>query len=382
MTEPQNVFLMGASTRAMAFSALRAGLRPWCADLFGDTDLRNLCSVHTIALEDYPNGFLSIASQFPTAPILFTGGLENHPQFLQRMSQQRPLWGCSSASIAKVRDPFFLFDLWQKHGVAALPVSKRVPKIDFQNRWLRKPLQSAGGLNISLVRDSTKTHSAYYFQKYKDGVPISCLYCMARGQAKFLGATLQLVGEPAIFAQPFQYCGNIVLPLQESSDITAIGQALCAVNGLQGLLGVDAILMDQIYPVEVNPRYTASVEILEYAKQESFLLKHCQCFDTSLNIKDSMSPLPSGFLGKAILYAPVEFTFPEKGPWLGTTQDTNNLWQMPRFADVPKSGMRIGKGDPIFTFYFELETGELSFVRKYLKDTVAHLCKDLWDVDE
>ena len=38
-----NLILFGASTRAAAFSALRAGLRPWCADLFADADLQAHC---------------------------------------------------------------------------------------------------------------------------------------------------------------------------------------------------------------------------------------------------------------------------------------------------------------------------------------------------
>jgi len=37
MDEAQ-VLIVGASARAAAFSALRAGLRPWCADLFADLD--------------------------------------------------------------------------------------------------------------------------------------------------------------------------------------------------------------------------------------------------------------------------------------------------------------------------------------------------------
>ena len=36
MDESNRLLLFGASTRAAAFSALRAGLKPWCVDLFAD----------------------------------------------------------------------------------------------------------------------------------------------------------------------------------------------------------------------------------------------------------------------------------------------------------------------------------------------------------
>ena len=55
-----NLVILGASTRAAAFSALRANLRPWCIDLFGDMDLRGRCPVQTIAPEDYPGGLVRL----------------------------------------------------------------------------------------------------------------------------------------------------------------------------------------------------------------------------------------------------------------------------------------------------------------------------------
>ena len=41
--EPVDLLILGASARAAAFSALRLGLRPTCADLFADADLASAC---------------------------------------------------------------------------------------------------------------------------------------------------------------------------------------------------------------------------------------------------------------------------------------------------------------------------------------------------
>ncbi|MCH2591273.1 MAG: hypothetical protein MK004_22585, partial [Planctomycetales bacterium] len=48
--------IVGASARAAAWSAIRAGRRPLCADLFADRDL--LAVAAAIAVEDYPLGLV------------------------------------------------------------------------------------------------------------------------------------------------------------------------------------------------------------------------------------------------------------------------------------------------------------------------------------
>ena len=45
---PHDLLIFGASCRAAAFSALRCGLRPHCADYFGDRDLAAVCSAERI----------------------------------------------------------------------------------------------------------------------------------------------------------------------------------------------------------------------------------------------------------------------------------------------------------------------------------------------
>ena len=58
MSAGPSLLIFGASVRAAAFSALRAGLQPWCADLFADADLRARCPTIRVPAEVYPDGFL------------------------------------------------------------------------------------------------------------------------------------------------------------------------------------------------------------------------------------------------------------------------------------------------------------------------------------
>src|SRR5687767_3221982 len=104
MSEGEHLLFFGASARAAAFSALRAGLRPWCADLFADADLRRRCPATRLAGR-YPAAFAQLLRDAPPGPWMYTGGLENHPRLVGRMARLRPLWGNGEESLRRARDP-------------------------------------------------------------------------------------------------------------------------------------------------------------------------------------------------------------------------------------------------------------------------------------
>src|SRR5437763_10103190 len=116
MTE-QHVILIGASVRAAAGSALRAGRRPWCADLFADADLKRLGPARRIAMSVYPRGFVRALAEAPPGPWLYTGGLENHPRLVDRLARTRPLWGNGATVLERVRDPELLARRLTEHGL-------------------------------------------------------------------------------------------------------------------------------------------------------------------------------------------------------------------------------------------------------------------------
>ncbi len=87
-----------------------------------------------------------------------------------------------------------------------------------------------------------------------------------RSGATLAGITRQWVGRPG---SEFAYVGSVgpwPVSGSESRRIQALGDTLARAFGLVGLFGVDFVLRDGMpWPVEVNPRYTASVEVLELA---------------------------------------------------------------------------------------------------------------------
>jgi predicted ATP-grasp superfamily ATP-dependent carboligase len=122
-------------------------------------------------------------------------------------------------------------------------------------------------------------------------------------------------------------------------------------SGLRGLFGVDCILRDGIpWPVEVNPRYTASVEVLEYGAGVPAMALHRAVFDPN-GPPPSAKQQAGGVVGKAILFARAPLVFPDDGPWSSTLRAPGPVEKMPAFADIPHVGERIPARRPILTFF-------------------------------
>jgi predicted ATP-grasp superfamily ATP-dependent carboligase len=352
-----DLFLIGPSTRAAAFSALRAGLQPCCVDLFADADLQQRCAA-TRLTERYPHGFRRFLESDLPGPWLYTGGLENLPRFVQRMARRRLLWGNEEPALTICRNPKRVADILQ---FARMPAPKVVQ--DYMNpppgrSWLLKPLKSAGGVGIrfwSETEDQTSPRGTYR-QEYIAGESLSLLFLGGGRTAGLLGITRQLVGVSWLHAAPFRYCGSIG-PLDpgliQDPSLEELGHALANECFLNGLFGVDGIYRDgTFWPVEINPRYTASVEVLEYATGRPTLGWHGHVF-TEGRLPSLPSPArPEGrIIGKAILFAKQDLHFPADGPWLAELRSPRPVDMLPAYADIPAADTPIAAGRPILTFF-------------------------------
>ena len=268
----REILIVGTSARAAAQSTVRAGWRPFAIDQFADEDLLACCPTRRV--DDYPQGIAALASQFPNCPFLYTGAMENHPEVIATLARERPLLGNPPDVVARqCADPWTLRPKLAERRLLT-PEIRRADEPVRSGEWLSKPLRSGGGIGIRRIEEasggSSRTHSAaktHYRQRFVAGEPISALYVAARGQAALLGVTRQLVGCAWAGADPFLYVGNVgplVVPSAVVRQLHTIGDILARDFQLVGLFGIDAILHgDDVLTLEVNPRYTAAVEILE-----------------------------------------------------------------------------------------------------------------------
>src|SRR5262249_12892312 len=126
--------------------------------------------------------------------------------------------------------------------------------------------------------------------------------------------------------------------------------------GLRGLFGVDCVVRDGVpWPVEVNPRYTASVEVLEHATRRAALGLHRRAFEPAAP-RVSSSPRAPGVVGQAGPFARGRLTFPGDGPWTAGLRSLRPADELPAFADIPREGELLEAGRPVLTLFARAET--------------------------
>jgi len=348
---PNDLLILGASCRAAAFSALRAGFLPRCADHFADRDLAAVCRVERVDPHHAGQQLTALAESLPPSPWFYTGGLENHPEWVAQVSRRHRLWGIEADALRAVRDPIRASESLKRRGLPSPTASLDGRTLPLDGSWLVKPLHSAGGRGIKLLTHENDPDAQFcYFQQRISGPSFSALYIGSKAEARLVGVTRQLIG---MAGAPFAYRGSIgplAIPQKLTARLLALGNAITSGFGLVGWFGVDYILHDgDPWPVEINPRYPASLEIHELVSGQALLLEHrraCEGIagDTALQ-RRSDCPLPR-VVGKLILHAPRCLVSPEI---VSRDDDPADLFAVPAVADVPWPGTHFNRGDPVMT---------------------------------
>ena len=346
------ITIVGSSVRAAAFSAVRAGFSIHAADLFADLDLRRASAA--IAVADYPPGLETALVGPHQGGWIYTGGLENYPSLVDSWAGIRPLWGNAGEALRRVRRPNLV-------AAALVDAELNAPHVEFDSRlisrdgrWLIKGLRSSGGAQVGVWNEHSPDPSPaadYYFQQLVAGCPCSAVYVAAGGAAVMLGATRQLIGERWTGASGLRYCGSVgPLDLPESIErnFARIGAVLAERFNLAGLFGVDAIVNQRgVWPVEVNPRYTASIEVLERASGFHAIDLHVTaCKEGDLPAARRWPRSAVG--GKAILFADSRVHISAAIADL-FEHELAAVW--PAVADIPAPGTIIEPGWPILTVF-------------------------------
>ena len=366
------IVILGASVRAAAFSALAANLRPVGGDLFADADLAARAPV--AAVRPYPAGLEAVARAAPAGPWMYTGALENGPELVDRISRQRPLYGNPGRVLVRVRDPLAVCLSLDRAGLNAPESRFTSAGLPRNGLWLCKPRKSSGGRRVQVLTtdfDVGRDESAWYFQRRIEGLPCAAVFVAAGGDARLLGVTEQLLRPGRAGRQSFCYAGSLGplrLGVPAATAFDQIGRALSRDFELRGLFGVDAILAgDTVWPVEVNPRYSASVEVLEQALEFSAVGWHvAACRDGRLPPSGDVSH--TTWCGKEILFAAADIEIPQR--FTEHAMRHNRGIERPEVADIPAPRTRLAAGQPILTVLGQADAREE--MRQTLRERLQH----------
>lgn len=354
------VLIVGLSTRAIAQSAYEAGHDIVTLDYFGDSDQRALVENHSL-LRDYdlpygPEALVRVGRELDAQAVVYTAGLENDPWAVADLAEGRTLLGNEPDVLCQVRNWDDLRGFFRDAGISfaetLLPGEEGLA--EHSERWVRKPVRSGGGHRVDYW-DGSALARHQILQAYVDGVPASAAFVADGEDSLVIGMTEQLIGREELGAAGFAWCGNVV-PLELKKvdreivwhDIATAISRMTKHFRLRGVNGVDFVLhrcadgRPRPVVVEVNPRYTASMELFESAYDESIFSLHVEAVKGYLPASQDRAcrRWMDGCLGKAIVYAKRPVTMPDTGGWFGLGR-----------RDVPHTGERIEAGHPVCTVF-------------------------------
>ena len=352
---PQVVLVAGISTRGLVESAARAGYHVVAIDGFADLDLvahaKQVVRARTPGARFTAQRAVRHAQPVAADWVAYTAPFENHPAAVARLSLHRSLLGNSPDTLRAVRDPLRLSRTLRRLGLPA-PRVRKTPPITADLPWLVKPRRSGGGHGIAVfdrAKNQPRSRTGTYYQERIAGEAGSLLFAADGTRARLLGMTRLLAGDRAFGAPGFRYAGNILSSGPESVARRDASQELvsCLTRefGLVGVNGIDVIWRGtEPYTLEINPRYTAAMELLERFLDISVFTIHVAACAGTLPAP-ARHTIPEAF-GKAIVYAREPVVIGDTTEWLDD----------PTVRDIPAPHSRFLGGDPICTVFARAPT--------------------------
>lgn len=345
----KRIGILGASCRAAAQSCAKAGFEVEVVDLFTDFDTRQVADVRV--LKNLPWTAPKWLSESSVDAWCYAGGPENYRGVVRKMSKIRPLLGNSADTLWKVRNPFWLADVAERHQFA-FPETHRLhdPNYDPVNprrseKWLVKPFKSGGGLRIETLRSLPELPRRFYLQRKLSGTPMSAAILSTKAGWQILGRCRLDVGRTYGVPGPFVFAGATLVSHVGTSEIRKMVDAVHHEANMIGLWGIDYIESDQATLLEVNPRWTASMALFDRQRDDPLMGYH-----VAACVGETVERLPRGRAGSSgsrIVYANRRLTF--------TTALLEKVLAVysDQVADIPMPDTVIEKGHPICTLYVD-----------------------------
>jgi uncharacterized protein len=338
--------IVGVTTRAIAESARRAGHDVLTVDYFGDLDQKALCpnvSLREHGLRYSAAAIVRLARGVSYDAVVYAGGFENHPTAVATLARHRTLFGNTPASLERVRAPHRLFSALASLGFSVPDTRASGARLPAAGRWLSKPIRSGGGRGVRVWRGG-RLPANRILQEFVEGVPGSVSFVADGARSIVLGVSRQLRGP-----RGFSYGGNIVpltVPTGTMSALAAIADGLTRAFTLRGVNGFDFVLRGgRPVVLEVNPRYCASMELIERATGTSIFDLHIAACRGRLPGDTPSTATP--VWGKRIVYARHTIRVGDTRKWIERG-----------VRDVPVPGETIGAGHPICTVFAEAVSSE------------------------
>ncbi|HID43787.1 MAG TPA: ATP-grasp domain-containing protein [Archaeoglobaceae archaeon] len=309
------ILIVGTNVRNVAESAKKAGYKVIALTKFVDEDLR-LYSCKIIKINGdrkWVKKKVEEISEEEDAAVILSTGYED-------LNVKAEVLGTNPDEAARIRDKLKFYRILENTGI-------QFPEILKENEEgiVCKPRVGGGGERTFLNRIPDLGKREFIFQKYIHGIPCSVSLIAGR-EITPIAVNEILAGWKEMNAKHFRYSGNIT-PLgvkgEERRELIKKAVETADLFDLKGSFGVDFILADKPYVLEINPRFQGSLDGVEWSYDINLFRLHMQGVEgKSIEIKK-----PECFAGRAILFAERDVEI-----------NSSNLTGNPFFADIPPSG--------------------------------------------
>ena len=408
---PNSILIIGASARAAAQSAAAAGITVVAVDPFGDEDTRSTVSAW-LELSS-PDQLPKLIQAFPQYDILPVGGFESWQVPFAEISAARNVLATSPSTVQQLRSIDFLREVaaesavafpetyeFQRHqdGSAQDAFEKCKAESLRPSNWLLKFPGKSAGLGVH-VYQATNRRSAddtdaspclspekVWLQRRVPGRAYGASFLASNNGVQLLGVCRSLtVATPS---HPFLYAGSvgpIKIPESIALQLQRLAENIISRTHLRGLFGIDFIfdtMAQQLWLLEINPRYTASMELLDPGNENSLVMQHVSAYRNLSTNAPSPAPdqpsFPSQRLIKKVVWAkrtiPVASLQNFLKAWGDYQSPPSSIAQI-TIHDIPYTGNSIAqdsdsrdsisKGTPVLTIISRALSTACNCLRQY-----------------
>jgi predicted ATP-grasp superfamily ATP-dependent carboligase len=343
---PKTLLVAGFATRHVAASAHRSGYTVYAVDHFCDSDLCAYVKDAEIFLEcaDLPHTIALACQKWDIDGILVTSGAESITV------DMIPVLGSSAECAARFCDKQKIQHFFEKHNI---PRPKQIDPASIEpgKQYILKPLEGAGGWRNRAIRSQNdidewiqEFQTPFILQEYVSGVPASACCVTTGKEAHVIALNGQILRDDPLM--PFGFCGSYTPFIHSCSEqMIQLAEKIALASGCIGVIGIDFIVGDEIWVIEVNPRFQATLETVERATGVNLVQVHIDACNGIISESIPLSPKYQKTSIRRILFADKSMTWPI------SSETPNPGDDLMRFSDIPYPETTFEPGNAVISMY-------------------------------
>ena len=366
MFPQNNIVLIGNALVSQSKSLLNLKKRIINIDSFNDADL-----IGENYLNPDPQGkvnkeVISIIKNLKLEKedtlIITSSEYENNEDYFNELKNYGYPLGNSQSTIKDIYDHTKIFKKLKNQNIK---FPEKILDVEIHNKnFIKKNFHTSGGLGIKKNEASENSSEDDFYQNYIEGDSYSVIFICHNEEFSIIGIN-KIFSKKTKFSD-FTFSGaysNINLNKEVINSIEHMIYFFVKNYKLVGINGIDFILSDDVYFLEINPRITQTCFMYDNSFSSGFLNAHIEaCIKKNNEIKINKN---KSYFGFETIFANTSFDFNIE------TKDLGFL------MNIPKQNTFIEVGYPICTICSESNTNEslkaslfkkLQFIKNKLKN--------------